>query len=86
MRTCVPDRSAARSRPLSVSDRGPSALDAEDAVRELPNLPLEDALQLAAALFEPIGLGRASADRRARRVGRARLPREASPAKVAKDG
>ena len=40
------DRAAERERPLPPSDRTPSALDAEDAARELPTLPLEDALQL----------------------------------------
>ena len=46
MGTYVRDRSAERQRPLPPSDRAPSTLVAEDAARELPNLPLEDALQL----------------------------------------
>ena len=46
MRTTVRDRGSSRPRPLPSSDRASSTLLAEDAARELPNLSLEDALQL----------------------------------------
>ena len=40
------DGATARPHPLPPSDRAPRAWLAEDAARELPNLPLQDALQL----------------------------------------
>lgn len=45
LRTYVRDRTATRAGPLPVSDRADLWL-AEHAARELPNLALEDALQL----------------------------------------
>ena len=46
MRTYVLDRPAACPRSLPHSHRATRSRAAEDAARELPNLPLEDALQL----------------------------------------
>ena len=45
MRTYVRDRPAERARPFPPSHRAPSALDGRGR-RSLPDLPLEDALQL----------------------------------------
>ena len=46
MGTYVRDRTSQRSRPLPPSDRTARPLDGRGRARELPNLPLEDALQL----------------------------------------
>jgi hypothetical protein len=46
MRTYVRDRGGQRSSSLPPSHRATSPLDGGEAARELPNLPLEDALQL----------------------------------------
>jgi hypothetical protein len=55
--TYVRDRAAARERPLPTSDRAEpierrALWTAEDAARELPNLPLEDPLQLVHLYFK----------------------------------
>jgi hypothetical protein len=52
MRTCVRDRPAPRAGPLSPAIERRALWLAEDAARELPNLPLEDALQLVHLYFE----------------------------------
>ena len=46
MGTYVLDGTAPRSRSLPTRDRATGALDGRDAARELPNLSLEEALQL----------------------------------------
>jgi len=46
VRTYVREGAAQRPRPLPSSDRTPRTLGGWDAARELPNFPLEDALQL----------------------------------------
>jgi hypothetical protein len=46
MRTCVRDGGRSRSGPVPTGDRRRALWMAEDAARELPNLSLEDALQL----------------------------------------
>src|SRR5918995_4368219 len=49
---CSYDCPAERARPLAPSDRATGAVDAEDAAHELPNLPLEEALQLVHLYLE----------------------------------